>query len=224
MKFDAGLVGPVFRDSLDQIGAAPKFFVPIYGAATLAGVGFDLCNALDPRLLVIWYVAFWLVMVCLQSWVTRNILARAGIALRSPRDWRIAALFGIGLYTGLGILCGLLLFVLPGLFLMGRWFVAVPALFGEDVSGSEAMNVSWQSSERYWLSGALLGTIALAWKMVPLIFFADAASPDGAASALGRSVLINAVSQAGWLFGVVAAARLHLFIGNRRVSAQEIFG
>jgi len=224
MKFDAGLVGPVLRDSLVRIGAAPKLFLPIYGVATFAGVGYNLANALFPELFVIWYMTFLLVMVFLQSLATRNLLMRAGIVLRNPGEWRIAALFGINLFTGLGILCGLLVFILPGLFLMGHWFVAVPALFDEDLTGSEAMNVSWQDTERYWLSGALLGMVALVWEMGPLIFSADAAASGGGAFALGRLVLINAVSQAGWLVGVVAAVSLYLFIANRRASAREIFG
>lgn len=224
MKFDAGLVGPVLRDTCAQIGAAPRLVLPIYGVATLAGVGYDLSNAHFPELFVVWYLLFLLVMVFLQSWVTRKLLTHAGIVLRSPGDWRIAALIGISLYTGLGILCGLLVFVLPGLFLAGRWFVVVPALFDEDSTGSDAMNLSWQCTERYWLSGAVLGMVALVWAMAPLIFSTRAAASDGGTIALGYSVLINAVSQAGWLFGVVAAVSLYLFIANRRTSAQEIFG
>ena len=74
---------------------------------------------------------------------------------------RVATVFGIALLSGLGILLGALLLVIPGLFLLVRWWVAVPIALDRNVGAVEAIRESWAMTADYWLpiAGLLLGLL-----------------------------------------------------------------
>lgn len=222
MQFDASLFAPVVRDTFARIRASSSVFGSIYLAATLAGVGYDLSMEILGDAALLYYVAFMFFMLFLQACGTIAILEGGGVALASPRRWRIASLFGISLLVGLGITFGLLLLILPGLFFAGRWYLAAPILFGEDLSVSEAMSESWDRTEQYWLSITIIAIVALVWQVGPLaasLFVAPGGDPASWLAILA----VNAVSQAGWLFGVAAASTAYLAFGGRGGRTQQIF-
>jgi hypothetical protein len=221
MIFDAGLFAPVMRETFGRIRANARTLGLVYAAATFAAAGYDLSIELLGESAIIYYFAFAFFMLFLQACVVIAILDPAG-ALSEPRRWRIASLFGLGLVTSLGIFVGFLLLVLPALFLLGRWFLAAPILFGEDVSVSEAMSESWERTERYWLSAALIALLCFVWQLAPL-FAGSYILLDDAALRWASTIALNAVSQAGWLFALVASATMYLAIADPKLRHQEIF-
>lgn len=74
-----------------------------------------------------------------QYWLTRRALDRHG--LRHGRGV-VALYFGMCLVSGLGIVLGLVLLILPGLWLAARWIAAGPALFCEEVGAIDALGRS----------------------------------------------------------------------------------
>lgn len=60
---------------------------------------------------------------------------------------RFGAAFGFSLLTNLAIILGLVLLIVPGLMLLARWAVGLPALLREDLSVSEAMGRSSRLTE-----------------------------------------------------------------------------
>ncbi|MFT4057333.1 MAG: hypothetical protein QM681_22710, partial [Novosphingobium sp.] len=57
--------------------------------------------------------------------------------------WRLGSLFVAQLLSGLGIMFGLLLLVLPGLFLMARWSLVPAFIIIEDSRSQESLGLSW---------------------------------------------------------------------------------
>ncbi|KQN08530.1 hypothetical protein ASE85_16450 [Sphingobium sp. Leaf26] len=74
---------------------------------------------------------------------------------------RFVAAFGLSLLTGIGILVGLVFLVVPGLMLLTRWAVSLPAMLRENLSVLEAMARSTALTEgNRW---RILGLGLLIW-------------------------------------------------------------
>jgi hypothetical protein len=86
--------------------------------------------------------------LALQFWLTVGVLQSLGLGMSSGS--RFPAFFLVGLVTTLGILVGLVLLVIPGIFLFVRWSIASVAVIATDDRVSEAMHYSWQETERHF--------------------------------------------------------------------------
>ncbi len=223
MQFDASLFGPLLRETVAAMRANARVLAMVYAAATAVGVGYDLALGILGEAALLYYVLYIFFILFLQACATLALLERAGFALPGPRRWRIASLFGISIVAGLGILFGLLALVLPGLFLAGRWYLAAPALFHRDISASEAIQASWDMTEKSWLSITLVAVAAFAVQAAPLLaagyLLENAGQIDWPVS-----LAMNAASQAGWLLSVSAAATAYMMLGGEEDRMQKIFG
>jgi hypothetical protein len=97
-----------------------------------------------------------------QSEVTRNLLGRLGY---EDVRRRYAALFAVGLVTGIATGVGFVLLILPGLYLAARWSISGVALLGENAGVFEAIGISWERTRPHALAIAL----ALILVFVPTI-------------------------------------------------------
>ncbi|MGE5689544.1 MAG: glycerophosphoryl diester phosphodiesterase membrane domain-containing protein [Pseudomonadota bacterium] len=77
---------------------------------------------------------------------------------------RLAALIAAGLVVGLGILVGLILLIIPGLFLLTRWSLIAPAIVLERRSAGESMSRSWElvKGHSWTMFGIIVVTAILA--------------------------------------------------------------
>ncbi|HYG47664.1 MAG TPA: hypothetical protein VD846_06945 [Allosphingosinicella sp.] len=88
---------------------------------------------------------------------------------------RLWALLGLHIVSGLGILLGLILLVLPAAYLFVRWSAAVPALIAEETGVTESLRVSGEAVEgRFWHVFAAILVVwtpyaagLLAWALAP---------------------------------------------------------
>ncbi|WP_143043463.1 hypothetical protein [Sphingopyxis sp. YR583] len=181
----------------------------------------DLSSALGEAA-ILYVFAFTFFNLFLQACIIIAVLKGAGQVVAS-RKWRIASLFGVGLVTGLGIAFGLLVLILPGLYFAGRWFLAAPALFAEDISMSEAIQASWDATEQHWLACSIIAVTIFLCQGVPLVANIYLV-PEGDITRIGTLIVTNALSQAAWVFGIAAAATMYLTIGRRAARNAEIFG
>jgi hypothetical protein len=87
----------------------------------------------------------------------RAMLEREGIIGPDARQ-RLGAYFGLSLLAGLGIVCGFVLLIIPGVILFIRWQLAFAILLAEDRTISAALSESWDMTEgQFWpLLGAML--------------------------------------------------------------------
>ncbi|PNU05307.1 hypothetical protein [Novosphingobium guangzhouense] len=69
--------------------------------------------------------------------------------------WRLGSLFVAQLLSGLGIMLGFVLLVLPGLFLMARWSLVPAFIIVEDNRSQESLSSSWTATADCWLPIAI---------------------------------------------------------------------
>lgn len=149
-------------------------------------------------------VAF-IVTVLLQYEISTALLVHYDLVEASSRR-RLWALLGLSLLSGLGILLGLILLIVPGLYLLVRWSAAVPALIAEEAGVTESMTLSAQAVEgRFW---QVFGAILVVWApFVPTVLASallDEAQPLVASLIL--NLLLNLSLIAGWHLAVAVYA------------------
>jgi hypothetical protein len=76
--------------------------------------------------------------------VFRLLLRREGMV---AREGSFASYFGVSLLTGLAVLAGLLLLIVPGFYLMGRWSVASAMVVAQGLQTTDAMRASWRATK-----------------------------------------------------------------------------
>ena len=223
MQFDVSMVAPVAREAFERMHVDTLNFAVLFGILIATGVGYDVVATWYSDLALAYQIGFLFANLIIQAWATLSILDGAGIAPVRPWKLRIGSMFGVGLLSGLGIGLGLVLLILPGVYLAGRWFLAVPILLAEDMSVSDALSQSWERTENTWLSCSTIVVVSFAWQLAPIAGGLFVETPNVAAQ-WGWMLLSNTFSQAGWLFGVVAAATFYIALGRRQSGAAEIFG
>lgn len=67
-----------------------------------------------------------------------------------PPGRKYGALFIASLLSGLGVLLGAVLLVLPGIFLLARWLIASPFIVERGMGASEALKASWEATAKAW--------------------------------------------------------------------------
>ena len=92
-----------------------------------------------------------------QYYLTASSLERLGLREPGGRN-RFGAFWGLNILSGLGILLGYIVLILPGLYLSARWVAASAALLTEDEGVNNAMGRSWEITQpSVWpIIGALL--------------------------------------------------------------------
>jgi hypothetical protein len=107
-----------------------------------------------------------LVDLYLQLLLTATLLgARSLLPARHdpsrPTLGRYPAAFGLSQIYLISVLARLALLVVPGLVLVARWSVSLPALVSEDIGIIESLRRSWRLTARDWLVPLLLHTFMI---------------------------------------------------------------
>ena len=124
----------------------------------------DTPALLYPLIALVVIAAFVFLMVVSPAMVFTQIKAAQGVkvttdeALRMGRKflWRF---FGLSILISLIILGGLILLIVPGLFMLKRYFMAPYYLIDKDLSIGEAMKASAEAGQKY--AGAIWGLIGV---------------------------------------------------------------
>jgi hypothetical protein len=119
------------------------------------------------------------------------------------------AVWGIGILTGLGIIIGLILLVIPGIFLTLAWSVAVPVRVMEKIDATEAISRSFRltATHRWAILGAAAVLVGVYLGLL-LIFVVLAFAFDALGLAVAIDILLTPVFTALIVVGqaVFAAA------------------
>lgn len=127
-----GLAGEQLADGLD---ARPPAGIALLSAALSGFVIPPLVTALHVR--------------AVQG-LAEGVEPEVGRVLREAVGLFPVVLVPILLYT-LGVFLGLVLFVVPGIYLAVRWYFNAQAVVVDGARGSEALRVSWRVVEGSWL-------------------------------------------------------------------------
>lgn len=156
--------------------------------------------------------------VVVQYHLTRAALRDAGVELSSKSGF--GSLFMMGIVSGLAIALGFVFLIVPGVFLVVRWWVAAPVLLASEGGISDALGESWRETEgSFWPIFSVLGLIwlpALAGVAATVIVTADDQTRFAA------SLLINLLVNLALILGWHAAVAGYL-ICRRSGELDEIF-
>jgi hypothetical protein len=135
-------------------------------------------------------------MIAMQFWLTKRMVEQVnGAPLERVR---FPAFFGMCLLSGIGIVIGLVLLVIPGIVLVVRWSVASPILIGSDAGVVDSLRQSWEeTSGAFWpILGAQLVIFGAALAVCAIGVLVETTWPDSPVGAI--------IANAGLTFGVVA--------------------
>jgi hypothetical protein len=210
-------VGDLFRDS---IGVYLRHFwtflalsavVVVPASLVVSGIGLEeltgsydsspsLADATVPTLVSFLVVAPLVTAICIYALrhVAEGRAPRAGESIVAGFE-AFAPIFLAVLLMAAGIALGLLLFVIPGVYVAVRWFFVPQAVVLEGARGAEALAASYRTVEGSWwrtFALVILAQIAIAIPAVVLAapFMAIAESTDRAVWALSGSIVAETVT------------------------------
>ncbi len=129
-------------------------------------------------------------------------LVLTGLGLREGNA-RFGAFFGINFLAGLGILLGIVLLVVPGLFLAARWSAANAALLAEGEGVNAALGRSWDmTAASVW---PIVGVQLVIFVPALVIGFGAMFTLDTLMPIVGSAIMYVALFAAttlSWLAGV----------------------
>ncbi|WP_213981145.1 glycerophosphoryl diester phosphodiesterase membrane domain-containing protein [Sphingomonas sp. dw_22] len=156
-----------------------------------------------------------------QFILTKIALDRLGVVQRTSRGTG-PAFIGLSILTNLGILAGLVLLVLPGIYLVMRWSASVPILIAEESGPIESIGESWRRTNGH----VVPITIAYLFSLLPLlgilgIGLVEGVFPDlaGPATALGLNLFVYAWLILSWYLSIA----IYLAVSRVPDDLEQVF-
>ena len=156
-----------------------------------------------------------------QFLVTERLLADRLPEGRGYR--RFGSIFGSGLAGGFVIGIGLLLLIVPGIYLVGRLSAAVPIIVAENCPAIESLRASWDRTEQSKLPVFLLYVAAMViWAgSIGLVLYLGTVDLGQAATA--ALVVLNLVVSVVTVLGWALAAAVYRQITPTTSGLDEVF-
>ncbi|WP_395395227.1 hypothetical protein WBP07_07600 [Novosphingobium sp. BL-8A] len=136
---------------------------------------------------------------------------------------RFGSLFGANLISGLCILFGAILLVVPGLFLAARWALAPAFVVANGERASSALSASWQATRGCWVPIAFGYLIVGILIIVPIISAVVMGSDDMAKVVWWQNALLNIAITGGTLAGWVLAVASYRAVGEAHHGLETVF-
>lgn len=133
-------------------------------------------------------------VLVVQYYLIRRLIERQGLR-SADRLGGFGSFFVVGLVTGLAILLGFVLLILPGIYLSARWSLADAAVVAENRGFSDAIKRSWDATAGNVLP-IVLASLAIS---IPLIVYMALMFATGLAAAQGDAPEVTSLG-----FGIVA--------------------
>lgn len=222
MQFDASLLVPTLRRSWDMAAAMPGTVLVGWLATAVAGVASDVAfdRLGDAASFVL--IVYGILITFVQVWITREAFEQVGVAPALPIANSLSVYLQ-GLLIGLGVLLGLVLVILPGLYVFARWYLASALLVRDGGGRRAAMQRSWDMLAAHWPAALGAGLILGVLSVAPLVV-GEVAPTLAVEFGFGWLVATNLVAAAGIVGGYLAAVSLLLNIEQPAPALQEIFG
>ena len=156
--------------------------------------------------------------IAAQYYLTITALERRG--LRQPGGGQFGAFFVLGFLSGLGILLGTLLLILPGVYLAIRWSAASAVLLADQGRASDALSESWGMTQKsFWaILGAYLVIIAPAF-----ILAIGLSVALGEVSPIASSLIVSVLTISAFAVSWLASVALYSLLKPGTDSLVEIF-
>lgn len=191
-------VGDIFAETTRLLGENAGLALGSIVGLTIVNVTIDQVPGSGASLLGA------ILSIGLQYWAIRQALER-----RDRLDGRagFGSFFGVNLLSGLAILIGLLLLIVPGIYLAARWSAADAALLSEGEGISAALGKSWEmTASHIWpIVGALLVVYVPVFGVGVGLNFAMGDAIPIAISGI-TNLLLYAAMVFAWLMGIAIYA------------------
>jgi hypothetical protein len=162
-------------------------------------------------------ILFSFVGLVFQWWLTTFLLNESDKGAVGGRG--SGSIIGVSFLSGLGILVGLLLLIIPGIILFVRWSIAIPIVLSKGDGVIAALRESWYRTEgHFW---PILGLLLVVY--VPLFAFAFAVGVLIPSAGLASSILVNAGLSVTLIIGWHAAVALFFASEPPTRSLEEVF-
>lgn len=185
LRVNAGIVF-VAMVLMTLLGVAPDFY-PDFEGLTLLGAS--------------------IVNLVFQYEMTRATLSHYHLLDGVPDRRRLWALLGLSIITGIGIFVGLILLILPGIYLLVRWSAAAPALIAEEAGVYDSLERSAAAVEgRFW---HVFAAMLVIWTPCVAAFLAAVVVvPEDQllVTSLALNLFLNLALIAGWHLAVAIYA------------------
>lgn len=185
-------------------------------ALTAAGAAIDQMSDIGSGNL-----AFSLLSFVLGYVLTVSVLRGGGLRPEGEKGG-FGSYFGLSLLSGLGIVLGSLLLVIPGLVLFVRWSPAYGYLLAEGVGMTDSLSKAWnQTGAHFWpLALALLPPVAI--NLGALAVYVLGSDEAGAIS-LPMSLLANGMIAAAGVGITVIGLAGYALLRDRGAGLAEVF-
>lgn len=148
------------------------------------------------------------VTVMVQYLVLERLLADRMTDAAIERGRSYGSLFGSALLSGVAIIVGLVVLILPGLYLAGRWLSSGPQVVAGGQNATGSLRASWEASEASQVPHCLAVVVLAAPFVVVLAAAIGFATEDPELSSLPVVLMLNLatalVTAGGWLFAAAA--------------------
>jgi hypothetical protein len=208
VQFNTDLVGPLLTRSLDAVRMVPLQLLASLVVLTGVGIAYD---ALSEDSFALVTIVNTIVSIVAQIIITRSVALSAGWIDAGSGGYPIMSLFGQSIVIGLGVLVGLVLLILPGLYAASRWFIAAQIVILERRPAMDAMRESWARTETQWLSAFVIYLVVAAGMLVPVVSAFFAYEMEYSAFSL-PSIVANTALSAALLFAYVSATVFWLML------------
>jgi hypothetical protein len=140
------------------------------------------------------------------------------------REGGFGSYFGASLLSGLGVIAGLILLILPGFFLAARWAIATSLAITRNLSANEALGESWALTKPSTGVLMLLYIVLLAL-LIGIVFGVGvgASAMAGGDDTLGSAALVNSVVDLGVMLGVVLNVAIYIEVVGRGTEVEAVF-
>jgi hypothetical protein len=205
------------RESAGYLLAETVNLLRLNGGLALAALGvmtvIGMASDLYPAVTGLAGLASIFVNLFLQYQISLALLGHYDLLHGYAGQRRIWALLGLNILSGLGIVLGMILLIIPGVYLMVRWSAAVPALIAEEVNITESLGRSAQAVEgRFW---HVLAALLVIWTICILGVAVAVLMPED------QSLIVSLITNLFISVGLVAGWHLAVAIyagrqdGNR---------
>ncbi|MDF8333939.1 hypothetical protein [Novosphingobium cyanobacteriorum] len=159
---------------------------------------------------------------------SEHILQQEGLMARGVSSRHYASAFGAAFLGTLGIVAGLIVLVLPGLYVAARWSMSSSLVIAEGLTTTQALGQSWQrTAQAAWqVTGAAfvvgLGMLAL----FALVGLVGGLSETGTSEQMGLvgTAVANAAGAGIQIMTTLFAVAVYACLGQSTGNLDDVFG
>ncbi len=150
----------------------------------------------------------------------KELLSREGLIRNAGGFWPY---FGAGLLTGLGVIVGLILLIVPGIYFAARWSLAPAIVLGQGQGVTDSMRTSWAATEGNVWAIILFGLIIFGIYFVAAIVIGFLLGFGGLAGSFVQTLVTEFIGAIGSILGAASIVAIYRRLVGGTAEFEELF-